>query len=119
MSLNKAPLYQRIYGLVAQIPSGKVANYGQIADFTGGCTARMVGYAMAAIPPEVDIPWQRVVNSQGKVSPRRSGDGSLIQKQLLEAEGIPFSAKDKIDMKVYRWQGPDPEWAMLHDFFID
>ena len=62
------------YAVVRQIPAGKVASYGQIAEIVGDCTARVVGYAMAAAPD--DVPWQRVVNAQGKVSPRADHWGS-------------------------------------------
>jgi alkylated DNA nucleotide flippase Atl1 len=58
---------------------------------------------MAACP--ADIPWQRVINSQGKISKR---PGAEKQRQLLEAEGVVF-VKDKIDLKVYQWHGPGQE----------
>ncbi len=99
------PLYQRIYEIVCLIPRGQVATYGQIANMVGGCTARMVGYAMAATPEGRDIPWQRVVNSQGKVSLRSHGDGDLLQRHLLEAEGVVFDARERIDLKKFGWTG--------------
>jgi methylated-DNA-protein-cysteine methyltransferase-like protein len=61
---------------------------------------RWVGGAMAACPD--DVPWQRVVNSQGKISERA---GAETQRKLLEEEGIIF-AKDKIDLKKHGWRGP-------------
>lgn len=98
------PLYARIYAAVRQIPSGKVASYGQIAELVGGCSARVVGYAMAATPQGAEVPWQRVINSMGKISPR--GDfGSLIQRQLLEEEGVEFDPDGRIDFEVYGWLG--------------
>ncbi len=103
MTETKPFLYQRIYNIVRQIPSGQVASYGQIAQITG-CTAREVGYAMAAVH-EDDIPWQRVINSQGKIS-LRSGDGAEVQRELLEQEGVRFNAKDKIDFDEFGWLGP-------------
>ncbi|NLO75258.1 MAG: MGMT family protein, partial [candidate division WS1 bacterium] len=42
-------LYDRIYAMVRLIPPGRVTTYGRIAELVGGCTARMVGYAMAAL----------------------------------------------------------------------
>lgn len=96
-------LYSNIYDLVLQIPPGKVASYGQIAKMVGGCTARMVGFAMASTPEGSKIPWHRVINSQGKISPHGFGLGSAIQRQLLESEGIVFDQNGKIDFAKYGW----------------
>ncbi|MEZ4729718.1 MAG: MGMT family protein [Caldilineaceae bacterium] len=70
LSSTNQPLYQRIYTMVQQIPPGQVVTYGQVAALVGNCTARMVGYAMAALDGSADVPWQRVINAQGKISPR-------------------------------------------------
>lgn len=93
--------YQQIYDVVRRVPKGKVATYGQIALYVDRCTPRMVGYAMAALM-EDDVPWQRIVNAQGGISPRADGDGALIQRRLLEAEGVKFSENGRIDLKKYR-----------------
>lgn len=77
--------------------------YGQIASIVGSCGARNVGYAMSSVPFEEDVPWQRVINAKGEVSPRVDGRGHLIQRQLLEQEGIIFSENGKIDLKKYKW----------------
>ena len=116
-SLKNAPIYERIYAVVHQIPSGKVATYGQVAGIVGGCTARMVGYAMAALSFDTDVPWQRVINAQGKISPRSSGAGSAFQRQLLEAEGIVFDSQHRVDFDQVRWAGPDWEWLDRHGFY--
>jgi methylated-DNA-protein-cysteine methyltransferase related protein len=104
----EAPVYERIYNVVKQIPRGKVASYGQIARITGGCTARMVGFAMAALRSgsHPDVPWQRVINSQGKISPHGQGIGSLVQRDLLEEEGVHFDLTGRIDFDLYGWAGP-------------
>lgn len=96
-------LYQRIYAEVRKIPRGRVSNYGRIAKRVHGATARIVGYAMAAVPPGSNVPWQRVVNHKGEVSPRRSGGGELRQRQALEAEGVRFDFRGRIDLKTYGW----------------
>jgi methylated-DNA-protein-cysteine methyltransferase-like protein len=57
---------------------------------------------MAACPD--DVPWQRVINSQGKISPRTGG--AEKQRLLLEQEGVEFDAKDRVDFKKYGWKGP-------------
>ena len=62
-------LYQKIYACVRKIPRGKVATYGQIAALCGSPRgARIVGYALHVIPENSNIPWQRVINSQGFIS---------------------------------------------------
>lgn len=100
------PLYTQIYAVVRQVPPGRVTTYGAIARMVGGCTARMVGYAMAATPSGSGVPWQRVINSQGRISPHGDGYGSTLQRVRLEEEGIVFDADGKIDLKKYGW--PDP-----------
>jgi len=107
-------LYMRIYAVVRQIPRGEVATYGQIAEIVGDCTARMVGYAMAASPD--DVPWQRVINAQGKVSPRADSWGSEVQRLRLEEEGVHFDADHKVDLAAVRWGGPPLDWRLEHGF---
>ena len=116
-SLKDAPTYERIEAVVRQIPSGKVTTYGQVAEIVGGCTARMVGYAMAALPFDTDVPWQRVINRQGKISPRASGSGSALQRQLLEAEGIRFDADGRVDFGAVGWAGPSWDWLEENGFY--
>ena len=109
----KEPIYQRIYATIRQIPPGRVATYGQVAKITGGCTARMVGYALAALKAGMDVPWQRVINSQGKISPRQGAD---LQRALLEAEGVRFDSRGKIDLVRFGWSGPDASWLEANGF---
>ena len=101
----KSPIYQQIHEIIRLIPAGKVATYGQIAEIVGGCTARMVGYATSAIPFDSDIPWQRVINFQGGISPRSGGSGELLQQELLEAEGVLFDQNGRTNLEYYRWEG--------------
>jgi methylated-DNA-protein-cysteine methyltransferase-like protein len=102
---------------VRQIPSGKVATYGQVAAIVGDCTARMVGYAMAACSD--DVPWQRVINAQGKVSPRADSWGTEVQRLRLEEEGIVFDADHKVNLAQVRWSGPSLEWLLENGFTPD
>jgi methylated-DNA-protein-cysteine methyltransferase-like protein len=100
-------LYDRIWAVVKRIPRGRVATYGQIAALAGMPRhARQAGYALAALPENVKIPWHRVINAQGRVSLRLrhwdSGSDDL-QKILLEAEGVIFSAGGKVDLKKFQW----------------
>jgi len=92
--------------LVRMIPKGRVASYGQIARCIERCTPRMVGFAMAAVPHGSDVPWHRVINSQGMISVRSGGDGARIQRILLEAEGVRFDKKERVDLAKVGWKGP-------------
>jgi methylated-DNA-protein-cysteine methyltransferase-like protein len=111
---NQQAYYEQVWNLVRQVPHGKIVTYGQIAQMLfppvgvdpeeyRAFSSRWVGGAMAACPD--DVPWQRVINSQGKISER---PGAKRQRQLLEEEGIVF-VKDKVDLKVYLWRGPGQE----------
>jgi len=102
-------LYTRIYDMVCRIPPGKVTTYGRIAQLVGGCTARMVGYAMAALKRGTapDVPWQRVINAKGKISVHGDGFGNAMQRTLLEDEGVVFDADDGVDFSRFGWPGPD------------
>ncbi|MBW2062057.1 MAG: methylated-DNA--[protein]-cysteine S-methyltransferase [Deltaproteobacteria bacterium] len=111
-SLKGPSLYEQIYAAVRQIPSGRVATYGQIAKIVGRCGARTVGYAMASLPHGLDVPWHRVINAQGKVSGRAHGGGDVTQRQLLEQEGVQFDGQGRVNLKTYRWSGPDQEEGM-------
>jgi methylated-DNA-protein-cysteine methyltransferase related protein len=97
------PLYETIYHLVRQVPSGRVVTYGQVAHLVGGCSARMVGFAMAALNDEKNVPWQRVINARGRISPHGFGYGSALQRQLLEEEGIIFRPDGSLDLEYYGW----------------
>ena len=106
---GREPLYDRIYAMVRRIPPGRVTTYGRIAELVGGCTARMVGYAMAALKRGTapDVPWQRVINAKGKISIHGDGIGNAMQRTLLEDEGIQFDENDRIDFAQFGWVGPE------------
>ena len=119
---NRQIYYEQIWDLARQIPYGKVATYGQLGQMLATpkditpedykiFAPRWVGDAMADCPQ--DIPWQRVINSQGKISQRYDAEK---QKLLLENEGLVF-VKDKLDLKLCQWgnleQEDAPEQASL------
>ena len=105
-------LFDKVYWVVQRIPPGKVATYGQIARLLGiPRGARTVGWALHSLPEGVEVPWQRVINVQGCVSTGWEGDESTSQQALLEAEGIVFDARGKIDLSRFRWSGPGGEFA--------
>ena len=101
--------HQMIYEVVKTIPAGVVATYGQVAAIVG-CGPRLVGYALASLPAGMDVPWQRVINSQGKISIRSDGAADPRQRQALIREGIVFSLKGTVDLKRFGWDGPDWDW---------
>ena len=99
---------KRVWQAVARIPKGSVATYGQIADLIGawGC-ARQVGWALRRLPLPSEVPWQRVVNAQGRISMTLSRRGSdWIQRDLLLQEGIPVDAEGRLPLREVLWR-PD------------
>ncbi|HJP05228.1 MAG: cysteine methyltransferase [Chromatiales bacterium] len=112
--------YRKIWEQAALIPEGQVASYGQIAKLAGlpRRGARMVGRAVGTAPREMELPWHRIVNAQGKIAIPRSRAGFKRQVELLEAEGIEVY-DGQLDMDKYRWDPTLDElvWGpgMLHD----
>lgn len=102
----------RIYAVVQQIPEGRVATYGDIAKLADlPRHARLVGYALHALPATSDVPWYRVVNSQGQLSlAKLSHAGAAVQHEHLTSEGVEFTAQGRISLKRYRWQPHPLEW---------
>ena len=116
-SLRDAGRYSRIYAIVRQIPRGRIATYGQIAAIEGNATARMIGYALAALSAsDREVPWQRVLNRTGALSERSGGGGTSRQRRALEAEGVLFDAQGHIDFDTFGWDGPDIDWIERHGF---
>ncbi|MFY8150388.1 MAG: MGMT family protein [Prochlorococcaceae cyanobacterium] len=101
---------ERVWAMVARIPRGQVATYGQIAELIGayGC-ARQVGWALRRLPLPSPVPWQRVVNASGRISLSPSREGSdWMQRQLLLEEGIPVDAEGRLPLRRYLWRAPLP-----------
>ena len=97
--------HERIWLVAARIPHGKVVTYGQLAELAGlPRAARQAGYAMHALPSGSRVPWQRVVNARGEVSPRSDPGGEVVQRMLLEREGVRFDGRGRIDLARYRWR---------------
>jgi methylated-DNA-protein-cysteine methyltransferase-like protein len=97
--------YQRIYAVVRRIPEGRVATYGQVASLAGlAGHARQVGYALHALPDGTAIPWHRVVNANGGISLRSMPGGELVQRGLLEREGIPLDPRGRVPLARVRWR---------------
>lgn len=105
--------YERIWSVVRRIPRGRVATYGQIARIAGlPRQARMVGYALNALPSDGakrgdavnSVPWQRVINAQGRISLRAFAGSEVVQRKLLEREGVKFDAKARVDLERFGWK---------------
>ena len=96
--------YERVYAVVRRVPAGRIATYGQVARVAGlGDHARMVGYALAALPRGTAVPWHRVINAQGTGGQRRSGD-TLSQRMRLEREGVAFDARGRTSLANFGWR---------------
>ncbi len=98
--------FDRVYALVAQIPRGRVATYGQIARMLGAPrSARIVGWAMHGNPHGSRVPCHRVIQQGGSCSPNfRFGDLGA-QRRLLEREGVHFLLDGRVDLEAHQW-GP-------------
>jgi len=102
---SETSLYEMIYDMVCSVPEGKVASYGQIARLIGRPrNARQVGYALAALPNDHEVPWHRVVNSKGEISARSKAGYEDYQRILLEEEGIEFNPAGRIYLKQFLWE---------------
>ena len=101
--VNDQKYRQRVYEIVSRIPVGRVMTYGQIAEILGaGYTPRTVGFVMHAADTE-NVPWQRVINSQGSCSTGKMTMPVNLQQKMLEDENIIFNEKGRCDLNTYRW----------------
>jgi len=111
-----------VWEIARQIPPGSVSTYGQIAALIppppgvdpteyAAYRARWVGAAMSRSP--ADVPWQRVIGAQGKIS-LSNPSLQARQRALLEAEGVSFDTRGRVDLDRYGWSGPPPEWLSAH-----
>lgn len=102
--------YNSIYAVVRLIPAGWVATYGDVAMYVGlPGQARLVGYALHALPPHTAVPWHRVINAKGGISVGRARPGAELEQRFrLEAEGIKFKADGHISLQQFRWRPGSP-----------
>ena len=112
-------LEERIYQVARQIPVGQVATYGQVALVAGATSARRVGRAMAMLPVGSDVPWHRVINSQGKISIRRHGGPDPEQKRRLRIEGVRLDRQGRVDLPAVAWPGPSWQWLEVNGYDIE
>lgn len=96
---------QRVYDVVRRVPRGQVTTYGDVATLLGSPrVARHVGFALAALD-EPDVPWHRVINASARISVRGNSPRGELQRNLLVAEGVEFSASGRVDFRRFRWDG--------------
>ena len=104
---------KRVYEQVAKVPKGFVCTYGKIAELAGyPGAAREVGRAMSLVLPEQTLNPHRIVNAKGTLAPYDVFGGEVVQRKLLEGEGVTFKANGNIDMKKCLWP---PENEALQD----
>jgi methylated-DNA-protein-cysteine methyltransferase-like protein len=94
----------RIYAVIRRIPRGRVATYGQVA-FLAGLPghARQVGHALRALSDAHGVPWHRVLNAAGRISPRADAAWTTVQRHMLEGEGVRFDAAGRVSLPRYGW----------------
>ena len=90
-------LFGLVYEIVKQIPRGKVASYGDVAEALGNKRlSRQVGWALNANPSPETVPCHRVVFKDGSLSEAFAFGGINRQKLLLEQEGVKFDKKGRV-----------------------
>jgi len=104
--------YEQVYAVVRRIPRGRVTSYGRVAEMLGRPrAARAVGFALNSLNDKKgnsdyeEVPWQRVINSQGRISIVNREYGAQHQADLLRSEGVDVSPDLRIDLDKYLWSG--------------
>lgn len=98
---NQSNLEERIWQVVAMIPSGRVATYGQVGALAG-CGPRQVGRVLSQLPPGTKLPWHRVINAAGRISLEEGTSAHSAQRRRLREEGVIFRGK-RVSLKDYGW----------------
>lgn len=106
MGITAETIRGDVYAIVAEVPRGRVATYGQIATLAGWPNhSRLVGRLMCNAPEELHLPCWRVVNATGRPSPIFPQ-----QRELLEKEGVAFKKNGVVDMKRHAWHPDDAQY---------
>jgi methylated-DNA-protein-cysteine methyltransferase-like protein len=97
------PFSERVKRLIAAIPAGRVATYGQIAACAGNHrAARQVAWLLHSSSKKENLPWHRVINSRGTIS-LPVGGGFEEQRMLLEAEGVQVDRGGRVKLGEFLW----------------
>ncbi|MBQ9005020.1 MAG: MGMT family protein [Atopobiaceae bacterium] len=104
--MEREGFFDRVYGMVRQVPAGRVVSYGQVATLVGEPRkARFVGFAMHASPGMAGgVPCHRVVFKDGSLAPGFAFGGPDVQRRMLEDEGVVFCEDGRVDMKRCAWE---------------
>jgi len=117
--MTNRSFYEQVYALVRRIPRGTVTSYGRVAQMLGRPNAaRAVGYALSAlkdtsVEQRQDVPWHRVINSQGRISINNREHSAHEQAQLLRAEGVMVNEDLRINLDRFLWDGL--HWVEIDD----
>jgi len=105
MEQHQQSMDQCFWQVIALIPAGRVASYGDIARQAGfPGAARQVGRALRKLPAKTRVPWHRVLAADGKIALPEQSSAARLQRERLEAEGVVFKGNGKVDIKKFRWQ---------------
>ena len=105
-----------VSAVVKRIPQGRVATYGRVASLAGiSGHARLIGYALSALPQESHVPWHRVINAKGRVSMRSEPGWDDTQRSLLEAEGVVFDADGKVSLSRFCWRPENQKYDHVNE----
>ncbi|MDP2306964.1 MAG: MGMT family protein [Pseudomonadota bacterium] len=97
---------ERVYAVVMRVPAGRVMGYGHVGAVLGSPRlARQVGWALASLPRDTTVPWHRILRSSGRLALQGDPARGMLQRALLEDEGIVFEA-DCLPMARYGWMPP-------------
>lgn len=100
--------YFRVYNLVRRIPKGQVASYGQIAALLGSPrAAQQVGWALNALKSGTTVPWQRVINREGRITIQNARADARLQATLLQSEGVEVEERAGnywVDLRRFGWK---------------
>jgi methylated-DNA-protein-cysteine methyltransferase-like protein len=109
MNGHNSEIDLQIWQVVALIPPGKVATYGDIAAQSGlPGAARRVGLALRRLSSDTRVPWHRVINATGRISLPAGSASSHLQRRKLEEEGLVFGANGRLDLRRFRWTPGNP-----------
>ena len=96
-------VFDRLRDVVREVPTGRVATYGQVSARVIGTTPRMVGFALAGLPEGSDVPWHRIVNASGRISLPEESASHAEQRRRLGAEGVRFNDNGAVDLDAHGW----------------
>jgi methylated-DNA-protein-cysteine methyltransferase-like protein len=114
MSFNQQKARQ-IWTMVGRVPPGKVANYGLIADLAGlPGRARMVGTMMQYAPDEMNLPWYRILKSNGQLAFKPGSNMAHKQTGLLQEEGV-LVFNNRVNLKQFLWH-PDLAELLMFEY---